>query len=256
MLQGTYPRRDFVESSGARSQLLGNCKPGEPMYGGRIFKLSALRGDWKHHVNTFKLKQYYNSNNTCHCCRASRVDRACLYTDFSANAAWKRTIRTHREFLNESIGEPLNALILTAGFHYSMLRFDSMHSVNLGCGLFTNGGALFELFKIGWFPGDSDAAQWRAADQNFRCFLQKHKIACSQPAFKSWMLVLRGEEYCYFATKAYNSRVITSWLAEEANKAALQHPGNRRISLTAICVWHLHSWYSQLEQYGRYLSQA
>ena len=188
-----------------------------------------------------------------------------------------------------------------------------MHTVNLGCGLFTNGGGLFELLKIAWFPGDTEAQRWRAADQSFRSFLRKHKIVCSQPALKSWMLVLRGEEYCYFATKAssfesklagwfalyccatclsavshyfltvgaaggaagagvvvvlaaaavvasfaeaYNSRVITSWLAEETNKAALQFPGNPRISLTANCVWHLHSWYSQLEQYGRYLSQA
>ena len=202
MLQGVYPRRDFVESSGARLKLLQNCKPGEPMYGGRIFKLVALRGDWKHHVETFRLKQSYNSSNICHCCRASRIDPNCLYTDFSANPVWKGTIRTNKEFLNESIGEPLNALILTAGFHYSFLRFDSMHSVNLGCGLFTNGSALFELLKVGWFPGVNSAARWRVADQVFRSFLQKHKITCSQPTFKSWMLVLRGEDYCYFATKA------------------------------------------------------
>ena len=64
----------------------------------------------------------------------------------------------HREFLLEELGEPNNGLIYVKGFHYAMLKFDSMHMVNLGTGLFTNGSALFELFKLNWFPGPDKAA--------------------------------------------------------------------------------------------------
>ena len=153
-------------------------------------------------TSSLKLQHYYSCNNICHCCRASRVDIAVPFTDFTKNAAWKATVRTHRDFLLGELGEPYNGLIYVKGFHYSMIRFDSMHSVNLGTGLFTNGGAFFELFKLNWFRGDDQAAQWRAAYTSFKAFLEKHKIQCSQPQFRAWMLVRRGEEYCYFASKA------------------------------------------------------
>ena len=199
---GTYPTSGFAGAPPLKP--LGNRKHGDAMYGGNTFKLCELRADWQHHVSTFKLQHYYNCNRICHCCKASRVDPAYPYTDFTKNAAWLSTIRTHREFLLEELGEPNNGLIYVKGFHYVMLKFDSMHTVNLGTGLFTNGSALFELFKLNWFPGPDKAAQWRAAYVSFKTFLAKHKIQCSQPQFRSWMLVLRGEEYCYFSSKAFS----------------------------------------------------
>ena len=172
------------------------------MYGGRVFKLCEIRGDWKQHVQGFKLTHYYSCNNICHRCRASRVDPSVAYTNFSKYASWKQTIRSHREFLLEEIGEPFNGLIFVKGFEYSMLRFDMMHTVNLGCGLFANGGAFYELFKIHWFPGADKHAQWRAAYASFREFTRMYKVQCSQPVFKPWMLITRGEEYAWFSTKA------------------------------------------------------
>ena len=56
--------------------------------------------------------------------------------------------------------------------------------------------------------------------------------------------------------KAYNSRVISSWLADESQKAHEAHPSNDRIALTARCLYNLHAWYCNLEKYGRYLTQA
>ena len=202
MLQGNYPAAGFDEASGSSYCRLGNHRPGEPMYGGRRFKLCEIRGDWKQHVLGFKLTHYYNCNGVCHCCRASKVDPSLAYTDFRKDASWKQTIRTHREFLLEELGEPFNGLAFVKEFHYSMIRFDSMHTVNLGCGLFTNGGAFFELFKLNWFPGEDEPAQWRAAHASFRTFTRLHKVECSQPVFKPWMLITRGEEYCWFASKA------------------------------------------------------
>ena len=206
MLIGKYPTSGFAGASPPKP--VGNGKPGDAMYGGKTFKLCELRGDWKHHVVCFKVQSYYSCRNICHCCKASRVDPALPFTDFSQNPAWKATLRTHRQFLLEELGEPYNGLIFVKGFHYTMLRFDSMHTINLGTGLFANGGAFFQLFKLNCFAGQDKAAQWRAAYTSFKQFLKMHKIRCSQPQFKAWMLVLRGEDYCYFASKAFRYRGV------------------------------------------------
>ena len=55
--------------------------------------------------------------------------------------------------------------------------------------------------------------------------------------------------------KAYNSRVLTSWLAEEMIAAAQVH-GSHRLQLAAQAAWALHAWYCRLEACGRYLSEA
>ena len=147
---------------------------------------------------------------------------------------------------------------------------------------------LFELFKVGWFHGDDKASKLRHAFLRFKQFIRKHKIDCSQPPFKSFMYVTNGEEYCYFGSKAswhdcvlcsaiilissqvlgfkpwtdamlrheaYNSRVMTSWLADECSKAYESHQ-TERMFLTYTCVHALHSWHCELEQHDRYLTQT
>ena len=56
-------------------------------------------------------------------------------------------------------------------------------------------------------------------------------------------------------SEAYNSRVITSWLADECSQAYERHPANRMF-LAYTCVHALHAWHCELEQYDRYLTQA
>ena len=92
-------------------------------------------------------------------------------------------------------------LVYVAKFHYTILKWDSMHSVNLGCGLFANGGAWFELLKINWFGYGDKNTQFRNGFRMFKQFLKLHKVESSQPLFKPWMLVTTGEEFCFFVSK-------------------------------------------------------
>ena len=200
MYQGTFPAAGF---RGSPSPSLGtHQKAGAEMYGGRRLRLIELRGDWEHHANTFRLTHYYACKNICHLCGASRDDDGLSFTDFRANPVWKSTLRSHAQFLAEEIGEPLNCLIYVAGFNMNMIRFDTMHTVNLGCGLFSNGSGFYELMKLGWFAGSSKPEKFIDAYRKFRSFTRKHKIDCSQPQFKPWMLVNGVEEYCFLASKA------------------------------------------------------
>ena len=198
MYKGTFPEEGFPGSSHGQHH-----KAGAHMYpGGRRLRLTELRGDWEHHASTFRLTHYYACKNVCHLCEASRDNEAMSFADFRINAAWKSTLRTHARFLAEEIGEPINSLIYVAGFHMDMIRFDMMHTVNLGCGLFSNGSTIYELLKLGWFGGGNKDCKFSEAYKRFRSFTGKHQIECSQPQFKPWMLVNGGEEYCFLASKA------------------------------------------------------
>ena len=193
--QGTYPATGFLGASAACAE-----RAGLQMHGGRRFRLIEVRGDWKQHVQVFRLLHFYTGSRICHQCKASRDPRLSFY-DFVARPAWLATTRSHQEFLMEEIGYPINALIYTAKFHYTMIKYDSMHSVNLGCGLHANGSAFHELLKIRWWAQGERAVQFRSAFRSFREFVKRHHVESSQPVFKPWMLVTGGEEYCYFATK-------------------------------------------------------
>ena len=201
MFEGKYPSTGFRGSQGPS---LGPFQvPGSSMYSGRKVRLVELRGDWKHHMAIFRLKHGFNSNNICHRCSASRTDASMAFSDFSLHPGWKATLRSHEQILREEMGDPLNLLVYVAKFDCDMIKFDSMHTVQLGCGLHANGSALFELFKVEWFgSGTRDKnILFTAAYKNFKSFLRLHEVACSQPAFKPWMLVSSGTEYCFFASK-------------------------------------------------------
>ena len=175
---------------------------GDEMYpGGRTFRLTEIRADWKEHASSFKLHHHFICNRICHQCLASRTDRAFPFTDFRLNPSWLNSIRSNRQFLLEEMGEPTNMLVYVAKFDYSIIKWDAMHTVNLGCGLFANGGCWFELLKVQWFGNGDKATQFRTAFRMFKRFLQRHNILSSQPVFKPWMLVMTGEEYCFFASK-------------------------------------------------------
>ena len=196
MFQGTYPATGFRGRPASCME-----KAGLQMFQGRKLRLIELRADWKQHAESFRLVHHFTCRRICHQCQAAR-DGNIRFTDFNENPAWKPTIRTHREFLLEEIGDPVNMLVYSAKFDYRMIKWDSMHATNLGCGLHANGSVLHELLKVSWFGEGERSVLFRSAYRRFREFLKMHKIPSSQPVFKTWMLVSSGEEYCYFASKA------------------------------------------------------
>ena len=199
MYEGTYPSTTL---EGQTVRATESEKPGSPMFSGVRPRLVEFRGDWKQHVQTFRLASFYTCNNICHACAASKVDERVLYSDFARQPAWQATIWSQRDFVLTQLGHPLNTLTLVAGWHYTQIRFCSMHSVQLGIGLFSNGGAFFELLAVGWFEGADQAAKFRWAFASFKKFLKDRKLQCSQPVFKPWMFVTTGQDYCFFGSKA------------------------------------------------------
>ena len=196
MYSGKWPTTSFT------GQPLRPSHVEESLYKGLRFRLVEVRGDWKAHQSTWGLnKAAFTSNNVCHICRASRTDPRYSMLDFAEEPGWAQSTRTHLEFLNEVMSTRGCNLIYVAGFHYAMIRWCSMHSVQLGVGLFCNGGCFYELMKMGWFSGNTPAERYRSAFRKFKSFINSHGVECSQPTFKPWMYVSSGEESCTFRSK-------------------------------------------------------
>ena len=94
--------------------------PGDWMFGpDQRLRLVELRGDWKYHVQAFRLRSHFTSNALCHACQAAKVATlgpSCI--EFTRNPAWLQTIRTQRQFMLQELQDPINGLVFCAGFHY------------------------------------------------------------------------------------------------------------------------------------------
>ena len=176
---------------------------GHALYAGLRYRLTEVRGDWKHHQQVWGLVgAAFTSNNICHICAASRSKESVSMLEFTREPKWKATVRSHRTFLLEIMSQAGCNLMYVKGFHYGMIRWCSMHCTQLGVGLFCNGGCFHELMKVNWFRGDSAAARYRDAYRKFQSFIRKNNISCSQPMFKPYMYVSSGDESCTFRSKA------------------------------------------------------
>ena len=168
-------------------------------------RLWEMRGDWKHHYQTFGLKSTWMSDYCCHRCLATKSKPAHLsYVDFSSQPRWLSTERTHAQFLSEQLPEDRswNPILYTMGFNFRMVRICSMHTCQLGIGLHLNGSALRELLDASVFPGANASERFAKAFSHFRQWTRQHGISCSQSCFKPYMLISKsGEEFCYLQTK-------------------------------------------------------
>ena len=69
-----------------------------------------------------------------------------------------------------------------------------MHAVRLGVGLHENGATIHELLQHGYFAGQNESAAFNDAFLKF-IFYKANRVPCSQPAFKPYMLVTKGEQF-------------------------------------------------------------
>ena len=172
---------------------------------GNTFSLFELRGDWKHHWQTFGLRDHWRCNLVCHRCSASKTDVDNRYWHFVAQPCWLQTEKTLLQFFNQQVdvASPFAcSLLATPGFHHRQIRWCSMHCVNLGVALDANGSALKTLIDANFYGEGTLSDVFCAAWRSFKRWKQQHRLSCSQPAFKPWMLITTADDFCLLKTKA------------------------------------------------------
>jgi hypothetical protein len=93
------------------------------------------------------------------------------------------------------------------------------------------------LVEHGYFGGgrDLNLETARLAYVRFRFWRsQIAKVECSQKKFSPW-LIFKGTEPA-FTTKAFNTRVLASWLAYELQILAHAEPDDAEVVLAAECT--------------------
>ncbi len=94
----------------------------------------------------------YQSTQVCDQCRAVQPHKKTpahlmhlIYTNFSLDAPWTRTIRSHETYLNETPPSQRSPWVEVPGFNISRVCWDTAHTILLGTGKDIVGGFLCDL---------------------------------------------------------------------------------------------------------------
>lgn len=246
---------------------------GTPIFGGRRFILTELRGDQVWHKFLWRHLRWWRSRDVCFRCKAVSKDGPC-YWDCGDAAAWRSTEISTIEFLAEGVpSDLLCPFALCHGFDISTIQHCSMHTVNLGLAFTFNGSTLYHLLNIGWFgsPETPLLDRLNHAYDDFLIFCRIEKVRCSQKRFRVSTL-LKKANGPFLTTKAHNARVVVAWLARCALDASLgcfppnrifgqwlrdeglPAPSDEFSAPEAVAMASLAQWYALTERYPRLLS--
>lgn len=245
---------------------------GMQIFTGHRFILSELRGDQVWHKYLWRHLRWWRAREVCfRCCAVARDGP--LYWEFGDQAAWRSTEISTIDFLVEGLPDDLLCpLALCHGFDISTIQHCSMHTVNLGLAFTFSGSTLYNLLNHGWFgsPQSPLADRLNLAYDDFRQYCKLVQVRCSQKRFRVSTLLKRANGPC-LTTKAFNARVIVSWIASCAMDASLGHfprnrifgqwlqqegsplPADDFLAPQAVAVASLARWFSLTEQLPRLL---
>ncbi|CAL1132282.1 unnamed protein product [Cladocopium goreaui] len=222
------------------------------------FSVTELRGDWEFHRDVWRFTASWQGQQVCYRCAAgTKGDEAYLYYNGGPTSRWLHEEFSLEQFLARRLKDrqlcPLRHL---KGFHHTIIRFCSMHTLNLGLLYVCNAGALlllcedFEYFGTGTFAEQLDVAY-----QDFLAFCRSKRIPHSQPPFLPRMVKKKdGNEL--FTAKAYNGRVILSWLNHTLLGVLAQRPDHQILHLTSAAVNSMTNIFSISESHGRFLPES
>ncbi|CAE6956176.1 unnamed protein product [Symbiodinium sp. CCMP2592] len=171
---------------------------------GRCFIVTEIGGDWKYFREALSLRSHWNAPLVCHHCRMVRQRMADL------PLATDLDFRDTPAFLAEVSKHDASPLVLLTDFHPSKVTW-----------LWTaNGGAMACLLDMAWWglPDVDIKIRLQEAWADFCDWKSANKVTCSQRPFTPGMLY-KAKHGAYMSCKGFNSRILASWLASEAQKA-------------------------------------
>ncbi len=206
MMDGRHPETDHC----------GNAWPphserafasGQQLAQGYRGILVEARGDWEWHSKFWHVPTA-TSREFCFQCVVTQSD------------VW---VRLERQPLRQPHWlqqlQPCNPLAHLPGMCTQMLRIDQMHTVNLGVGQWTNAATLLWLLDAGSFGGDNNGERLWAAWLRFVGWVNGVGLDTTQRPFTPRRLLMHVPgAFVELQSKAWNSRLVTAWLASVASQ--------------------------------------
>jgi hypothetical protein len=173
------------------------------------------------------------------------------WAHFGPGAQWRQQELSTAAYLGGVLPRVLNPLARLPGFHAASIKFDEMHTIKMGIGRSVVACTLLDLLERGrWGNGVGLDIGLAQAWASFRRFLRRHGLYSNQRRFTRARLGVAAFEYPEAATKAWNCRLLTSWLAAEV--VAWQSPADpaRRdhIAMVTACAWSLNEMFLLQEE--------
>ncbi|CAJ1393929.1 unnamed protein product [Effrenium voratum] len=139
LLEGRFPHTDQFGNALTGDRAL---KAGDLICGGWRAAFESWTGDWKERSLSHEfVKRNYQSMRICDQCEAikpfAKTPAALLplvFSNFSLDAPWTKTIRNHATYLQETPPSNLTPWLEVPGFDIARVRWDSAHTILLGAG--------------------------------------------------------------------------------------------------------------------------
>ena len=139
--------------------------------------LIQCRGDWAFYGEVFAFPKHNEAINMCWMCAASTTIPELRYTDASAAARWRATIRTHESYLAElrAVAKPIPTLLdKVIGFRLEHVMVDVLHIVDLGVAAHIIGNSCLEIMQLGQW-GSAQSEQLEALSSDIASWYKKTK---------------------------------------------------------------------------------
>ena len=151
----------------------------------------------------------------------------------------------------------MNALATVSHFHASMVKWCSMHTINLGCLQYLLGSVVELLVKVYLFFGHgSFDERLLELTQRFKTWALANAISHSQGTLTRGMIYhsKEGSEYPMLTLKAYNGRVMLVFLTRCLQILYRDHSGDPEVGLAWTACQRLCAFFDLMERTPRYLS--
>lgn len=143
LFTGRWPRCDMkgTEFTHHKAERAGKWICGRPL----AFALTELRGDWLWFKGLFRLRSSWKSGTNqpvCYMCPAMARGADRYYDLGEQSVLWRKEYSSAEWLLHQIPRHRASPLLMIRGFHQSMLRFCTMHVLNLGLLYGANGSSL------------------------------------------------------------------------------------------------------------------
>lgn len=221
------------------------------------------RGDWKFLKEVYGFVRNYNKNQCCERCRATKKKSVLKINgrrydvrayNFKKRPGWMQTLTGHSDFLKEFPRHRRSGMCFIPGWHFSTIRADIMHTVNLGTAQWAIASAVFELMKLGVFGRKQLGlgTLLKFAYRRFKKFARDKRMGHTQRMFTAGrfggLQYMNERKTLVFKGKAWNTRCVPAWIAEVTRENT--HLDGSHGDMRASCMYALAAWFNALEKNG------
>ena len=200
--------------------------------GGLTGCLCQIRGDWEFYCACFGFPKWNMAHNMCWLCAAS-ANGPLSFSNFSDDAPWRATKRTHESYLAElaASGSPIPVLFASViGLRLESVMIDVLHTCDQGVASHIIGNILWECMRAGAFGGGSVENKLVVLNKTIDAWYKEHKVTSKIKGRLTAERIRTSKSWPKLKAKAAATRHIAPF----AHELACKFLDQKRIAITQM----------------------